>query len=38
LAVEFGAEAWAVAQFARQLAELARTQKGRASLAIEAEA
>jgi hypothetical protein len=38
LAVEFGAEAWAVAQFARQLEELARTQKGRASLAIEAEA
>jgi hypothetical protein len=38
LAVEFGAEAWAVAQFARQLAELARNQKGRASLAIEAEA
>ena len=36
LAVEFGAEAWAVGQFARQLAELARTQAGRASLAIEA--
>ncbi len=38
LAVEFGAEAWAVAQFARQLSDLARTQKGRASFAIEAEA
>jgi hypothetical protein len=38
LAVEFGAEVWAVAQFARQLAELARTQNGRASLAIEGEA
>ncbi len=37
LAVEFGAEAWAVTQFVRQLAELARTQKGRASLAIEPE-
>jgi hypothetical protein len=36
LAVEFGAEAWAVIQFAQQLRELARTQKGRASLAIEA--
>lgn len=36
LAVEFGAEAWGVIQFARQLAELARTQEGRASLAIEA--
>jgi len=35
LAVEFGAEAWAVEQFARQLAEIARTQAGRASLAIE---
>ena len=35
LAVEFGAEAWAVAQFARQLAELAGTQAGQASLAIE---
>lgn len=34
LAVEFKAEAWAVGQFARQLAELARTQSGRASLAI----
>jgi hypothetical protein len=38
LAVEFGAETSAVAQFARQLAELGRTQKGRASLAIEPEA
>jgi hypothetical protein len=38
LDVEFGAQAWAVAQFARQLAELARTQKGRASLAIEGQA
>src|SRR5262245_47186186 len=38
LAVEFGAEAWAVAHFARQLAELTRAQKGRASLAIESEA
>ena len=38
LAVEFGAEAWAVGQFARQLAEVARTQAGRASLAIDAEA
>jgi hypothetical protein len=35
LAVEFGAEAWAVGQFARQLAELARTRAGRASLTIE---
>ncbi len=35
LAVEFGAEAWAVDRFARQLAELARAQKGRAVLAIE---
>jgi hypothetical protein len=38
LAVEFGAEAWAVVQFARQLAELARNQKGRATLAIEVKA
>ena len=38
LAVEFGAETWAVSQFARQLAELARTQKGHASLSIEVEA
>ncbi len=37
LAVEFGAEAWAVGQFARQLTDLARAKKGRASLAIEAE-
>jgi hypothetical protein len=35
LAVELRAEAWGVARFARQLAELARTQKGRASLATE---
>lgn len=35
LAVEFGAEAWAVEQFARQLAEMARTQAGQASLAIQ---
>jgi hypothetical protein len=35
LAVEFGAEAWAVERFARQLAEIARTQAGRAALAIE---
>ncbi|MBX7106344.1 MAG: hypothetical protein K1X57_19860 [Gemmataceae bacterium] len=34
LAVEFGAEAWAVEQFAQQLAEIARTQAGRADLAI----
>ena len=34
LAVEFGAESWAIVQFAGQLAELARTQTGRASLAI----
>jgi hypothetical protein len=33
LAVELRAGAWGVARFARQLAELARTQKGRASLA-----
>ena len=38
LAVEFRAEAWGVAQFARQLAELARTQEGRASLVIEEQA
>jgi len=37
LAVEFGAETWAVIGFARQLEELARTQEGRASLAIETE-
>jgi hypothetical protein len=37
LAVEFGAEAWAIAQFARQLTELARTQTGRATLAIESD-
>ncbi len=35
MAVEFGAEEWALIQFARQLKELARTQTGRASLAIE---
>jgi hypothetical protein len=35
LAVEFGAEAWAVGQFARQLAEMALTLAGRATLAIE---
>jgi hypothetical protein len=35
LAVEFGAEAWSVGQFARKLAELGRTQSGRALLAIE---
>ena len=38
MAVEFGAEAWGVSQFARQLEELARTQTGRASLAIAVEA
>jgi hypothetical protein len=38
LAVEFGAEAWAVSQFARQLAELARTQLRRAVLAVEIDA
>jgi hypothetical protein len=36
LEVEFGAEAWAVEQFARRLAEIARTQEGQASLVIEA--
>lgn len=36
LAVEFGAEAWAVGQFAQHLLELARTQKGRATFKIEA--
>jgi hypothetical protein len=35
LAIEFGAEAWGVGKFAAQLAEMARTQSGRASLAIE---
>ncbi len=35
LEVEFGAESWAVGQFAQQLAEVAQTQTGRASLAIE---
>ena len=35
LAVEIGAEPWAVTEFARQLSELARTLEGRASLAIE---
>lgn len=35
LEVEVGAEAWAVGQFARQLAELARTQAGQATLTIE---
>ncbi|MBX9582769.1 MAG: hypothetical protein K2X87_20885 [Gemmataceae bacterium] len=33
--VEVGAEAWAVVQFTRQLAELARVEAGRATLAIE---
>lgn len=37
LAVEFGAETWAIIQFARQLEELAQTKKGRATLAIEPE-
>jgi hypothetical protein len=37
LAVEFGTETWALIQFARQLADLAQTKKGRATLAIEAE-
>jgi hypothetical protein len=35
LAMEFGTEAAAVERFARQLAELARTQGGRASLVIQ---
>lgn len=35
LAIEFGAEAWAVEQFARQIAEIAHTQAGQASLTIE---
>jgi hypothetical protein len=35
LAVEFGMELSAVEKFARQLAEIAHTQAGRASLAIE---
>jgi hypothetical protein len=34
LALEFGAEAWAVEQFAKDSAHLARTQSGRAVLAI----
>ncbi|MEX2119049.1 MAG: hypothetical protein WD847_05500 [Pirellulales bacterium] len=38
LAVEVGAEARSVGQFAGQLAEVARTQIGRASLAIEPDA
>jgi hypothetical protein len=37
-AVEVGAEAWAVHQFARQLAELSRTQSGQAVLAVELDA
>ena len=36
LEVEGGAEAWAVVPFARQLAEMARVEAGRATLAIEA--
>lgn len=37
-AVEVSVEAWAVSQFSRHLAELARSQSGRASLAVAPEA